>query len=154
MKCPFCYPYVSDVVFVQSENFKALYNIAPIFPGHSLIVPDRHIASILDLGDKELFELILFSRRVTSVLIKVFGADGFNWSLQDKKSAGQTISHLHMHIVPRIKGDSNNPGNWYPKIESNYQEILDSDKRKKLKPEEMKQIISKLRDAFNREDEK
>ncbi len=147
MKCPFCKPWVSDAVFAESQNFMAVYNIAPILPGHTLIVPKRHLGTILDLNDTELSEMMIFARKVTTVLLEVFHAEAFDWSVQDKAAAGQTIFHLHMHLVPRSEGDLKEPGDWYPEIKNNYRKILDSEKRKKLIPEEMKQIVSKLKGA-------
>lgn len=125
----------------------AVYNIAPILPGHTLIVPKRHLGTILDLNDTELSEMMIFARKVTTVLLEVFHAEAFDWSVQDKAAAGQTIFHLHMHLVPRSEGDLKEPGDWYPEIKNNYRKILDSEKRKKLIPEEMKQIVSKLKGA-------
>ena len=116
MKCPFCRPWISEAVFAESQNFMAVYNIAPILPGHSLIVPKRHLESILDLSENELSEMMIFARKVTTVLLEVFHAEAFDWSVQDKEAAGQTISHLHLHMVPRLVGDLNEPGNWYPEI--------------------------------------
>jgi len=149
MECPFCNDTVREAVFAQSDNFLALYNIAPIFPGHSLIIPGKHIESIQNLSDEQLSEMIIFSRKVTDGLLQVFKAESFNWSLQEKESAGQTIAHLHWHIVLRFPGDMPNPGDWYPKIKSNYREMLDSEFRTKLNAAEMKQIVKKLRGYFN-----
>lgn len=146
MKCPFCDNFFKEAVFAESKNFVAAYNLAPVLPGHTLIVPKRHIESTLDLSDDHLSEMMIFSKKVTALLLKAFSADGFDWSVQDKEVAGQTISHMHLHIVPRIKGDLKNPGDWYPKISNNYKEILDSDQRKKLNKEEMKLIVGKLKE--------
>lgn len=145
MSCPFCDTRIADAVFARSENFLAVYNLAPIFPGHSLVIPRNHIESIMDLGDEKLAEMMVFSRKVTGLLLRVFKAESFNWSLQDKEAAGQTIAHLHMHIVPRVIGDLPDPGDWYPRIMKNYGEILDSATREKLSSEEMFRIVAKLR---------
>ena len=145
MSCPFCDTRIADAVFARSENFLAVYNIAPIFPGHSLVIPRNHIESIMDLEEEKLTEMMVFSKKVTHLLLRVFKAESFNWSLQDKEAAGQTIAHLHMHIVPRLTGDLPDPGDWYPKIMKNYGEILDSASRAKLTSDEMIRIVSKLR---------
>lgn len=147
MVCPFCAGSVERSVFSESENFRAIYNIAPIFPGHSLIIPKEHIVSILDLGNGQLGELILFTRQTTNLLMKVFRADGFNWSVQDRETAGQTLAHLHLHIVLRYTNDLPDPGDWYPRIQQNYGEILDSASREKLDDREMQKIVRKLREA-------
>ncbi len=145
MNCPFCLPDVQTSVFARSRRFLAIYNIAPIFPGHSLIIPENHIQSMMELDDEEVAEMILFSRKVTNLLLKVFKAEAFNWSLQEGDTAGQTQTHLHMHIVLRFPNDIPDPGNWYPKIQQNYSEILDSMNRPKFKTDEMDKIVRKLR---------
>lgn len=142
--CPFCNSSVKQSVFASSENFLAIYNIAPVLPGHSLIIPKNHITSIMNLTDIEMTEMTLFARKVTELLMHVFKGDGFNWSLQDKEAAGQTVAHLHMHILPRLKNDMTQPGGWYPKIQNNFSEILDSQDRPKLDPSQMLTIISHL----------
>lgn len=143
--CPFCKPGISSAVFASTDLFSAVYNIAPILPGHSLIVPNRHVTSVLELSDIELQQFILFCRDTTKVLMHIFNSESFNWSLQEKEMAGQTVAHLHWHIVPRYLNDLPEPGAWYPKIEQNSREILDSDLREKLNSSEMYAIVSKLR---------
>lgn len=143
--CPFCKPEISSAVFARAESFSAVYNIAPILPGHTLIIPNRHIISVLELSNVELQQFILFCRDTTKLLLHVFGSESFNWSLQEKEMAGQTVAHMHWHIVPRYLNDLPEPGDWYPKIETNYGEILDSEWREKLNSEEIDTIVAKLR---------
>jgi bis(5'-adenosyl)-triphosphatase len=150
--CPFCLPEILNSVFAKSENYYAIYNIAPVFPGHSLIIPKEHIVSILDLSESQLIEMTLFAGKVTRLLLRVFKTEGFNWSIQSSESAGQTIEHVHFHIVPRTKGDLKIPGNWYPKIQNNDSEILDSMFREKLDLSQMDKIISHLRSEFINDD--
>lgn len=146
MNCPFCDPLIEHAVFAQSENFLAIYSIAPILPGHSLIIPKKHRQSVMEFNDSELTQMIVFTRNVTDLLLHAFKAESFNWSLQDMEAAGQTIAHLHLHVVPRYPGDLPDPGDWYPKIKNNYKEVLDSQNRKKLSEDEMVRIINRLRE--------
>jgi bis(5'-adenosyl)-triphosphatase len=134
-----------ETVFAESENFLAIYNLAPILAGHSLIIPRKHVLSLLDLSDAEYHELMIFAKEVTNILLKAFNSDSFNWSIQDNHAAGQTVLHLHLHIVPRLVGDMSDPGDWYPEISNNYKEILDSNNRYRLSREEMGIIVSKLK---------
>lgn len=145
MSCPFCDPSMEDSVFSETENFIAAYNIAPIFPGHSLIIPKKHIESVQDLENNELSEMMIFARQATNVLLRVFKTDAFNWSLQDREIAGQTLAHLHLHIVLRYPNDLPDPGDWYPEIQNNYSEILDSASRKRITRDEMRKIVERLR---------
>jgi len=143
--CPFCNPDILDYSFLDGEKFLAVYNIAPILPGHSLIIPRKHITSIMVLTDDELSEFIRFSRKAIRILMHAFQTEAFNWTLQEKEEAGQTIAHLHIHIVPRKSKDLNEPGDWYPKLKTNIDDILDSQKRPGHTRAELLAIIKRLR---------
>lgn len=152
MNCPFCSPDIKASVFARSGNFVALYNRAPVFPGHSLVIPEHHVGSLLELGEAEAAEMISFSQKVTRLLLQVFNAEAFDWSVQDGVAAGQSIAHLHLHIVPRRTGDRPDPGDWYPEIAQNTAEILDSAFRPKIPPDELEQIVKKLREQARKEE--
>lgn len=145
MICPFCESNAHLATFANSANFKAIYNVAPILPGHSLVIPQKHTQSLMDFNHDELSEMIIFMKDITGIILKVFNTDAFNWSIQEKETAGQTLSHLHFHIVPRYPDDFPDPGDWYPRISNNYEKILDSDGRKKITDKEMEKIVEKLR---------
>src|ERR1035437_9063760 len=112
-ECPFCAVNFSEIGFARSTNFVALYNIAPILPGHSLVIPRRHVESLMDLSDAEVSEFMIFGRDVARLLLRAFETSAFNWTIQEKEEAGQTVSHLHMHLIPRTPGDFPRPGDWY-----------------------------------------
>ena len=151
MNCPFCSRDIEVSVFARSGNFIALYNLAPVFPGHSLVIPSRHVHSLLELSEKEAAEMMSFSQKVTRLLLQVFGAKAFDWSVQDGEAAGQSVAHLHLHIVPRNTGDRPDPGDWYPEIAQNTAEILDSAFRPKIPPDELERIVKKLREQAKKE---
>jgi bis(5'-adenosyl)-triphosphatase len=143
--CPFCRDEVQAAHFAASDHFLALYNLAPILPGHSLVVPRRHILSLMELGDPELCELTLFSRDIVKVLQKAFGSRSFDWTIQEGVEAGQTIPHLHLHLIPRTQGDLSQPGDWYPLMQQSEAEIIDSAARPRLSEHDMMSIVLKLR---------
>ena len=116
--CPFCSPDNQKIAFASSPSFLALYNIAPILPGHSLIIPRMHIKSLRSLSNEQISELFLFARQITDVLLAYYKAGAFDWSIQDNEAAGQTIPHLHLHIIVRHPADLNAPGDWYPLIDN------------------------------------
>ena len=123
----------------------AIYNIAPVLPGHSLVIPKRHITGILELDHDQLAGFFETARIALKILMKAFNTDAFDWSVQEKPEAGQTIAHLHLHIVPRIKNDMKNPGDWYPLIRENDEALIDSLNRKRLNQQAMQQIVSELK---------
>jgi bis(5'-adenosyl)-triphosphatase len=127
----------------------AICNIAPVLPGHSLIIPKAHFTSILDLSDKELFDFFDTARKALRILMKAFNTDAFDWSVQEKPEAGQSIEHLHLHIVPRLKGDLPRPGEWYPLIQQNDEEIIDSENRVRFNAGDIQRIVDVLKQAAN-----
>lgn len=145
--CSFCNSEVIDATFAESDNFRAIYNIAPILPGHSLVIPKWHIQSLIDLSDEELYEMITFGRNVVKKLLIAFHAQAFNWTIQEGEEAGQTVLHLHLHLIPRKPKDLLQPGDWYPLIReslNNYADVIDSESRPRLTSEEMKKIVYHL----------
>ena len=143
--CPFCDKSVQSSVFLSRGNFMAIYNIAPVLPGHSLVIPKTHLTSILELNNEESFEFFNTARKTIHILMKAFNTDAFDWSIQEKPEAGQTIEHLHLHLVPRMKGDLKHPGDWYPLIHHNDDEIIDSINRFQLNKNAMQQIVDELK---------
>lgn len=143
--CPFCDIGVNSSLFAESDNFRALYNIVPILPGHSLIIPKKHITSVMEFTDSELSELMVFSRNVLTILIKVFKAEAFNWTIQEGAQAGQTISHLHLHLIPRKRNDLSNPGNWYPELLRSESERIESEPRRRLTEDETRDVVLRIK---------
>ena len=143
--CPFCDKNIMSSVFYRQGNTLAIYNIAPVLPGHSLIITERHFTSLLDLSKEEMLEFFTTARKALQILMKAFHTDAFDWSVQEKPEAGQTIEHLHLHIVPRLKDDLKHPGDWYPLVQYNDTEIIDSLNRKRISHEDMQQIVRELK---------
>jgi bis(5'-adenosyl)-triphosphatase len=149
--CPFCRPDIENAAFAESENFLAIYNKSPILPGHSLIIPRAHVPAVLELSAPELTEFVHFARQVTVGLLRVFGANSFNWSLQEQPAAGQTVNHLHLHIVPRLDHDLPEPGDWYPILLKTYQtEAIDSSTRPRLTTEQVQQEARRIRNEMEK----
>jgi bis(5'-adenosyl)-triphosphatase len=126
---------------------RALYNIAPIVPGHSLVVPGRHVVRLLDLDEHDLADLTVFARRISALLMEVFNATGIDWIMQDGPEAGQTVMHLHLHLIPRIEGDFESPGDWYPVLRTSQASAVDSEHRHRLGPEQLARAVARLRAA-------
>ncbi len=136
---------VSNIIFAESDGEMAIYNIAPIVPGHVLILPKEPLGSLNDLKEEQLQSFFTFARQVTTFIVKEFKATGFDWTIQDGEVAGQTIPHLHLHVIPRVKGDFPNPGDWYPVFLKSLEKNIDSKERKRLSEEEMEKIVGYLR---------
>ena len=149
-ECPFCNPNREEIKFNESENFLAIYNIAPILPGHSLIIPKRHVESLMGLSNNEVCEMMLFSRDTVKILLEVFVVSGFNWTIQEGEEAGQTVPHFHLHLIPRKPNDLPKPGDWYPLMRESESNIIDSSARPRLSAEEMRSIVSRIREFVHK----
>ena len=149
MNCPFCRLNIKEHAFTNSDNFMAVYDIAPMLPGHTLIIPNEHIESLHDLDQDKLSEFFRFGRMVTKGMCDFLNTDAFDWSIQEKEEAGQSVAHLHLHIIPRTKNDLPDPSDWYPMLmEHHKQSVIDSAKRPRFSEAEFQVVTEKLRKKF------
>jgi diadenosine tetraphosphate (Ap4A) HIT family hydrolase len=81
----------------------------PISSGHALIIPKRHIASLFDATREEREALFDLLEHVKTELMERYNPDGFNIGINDGTAAGQTVMHLHIHLIPRYSGDQTDP---------------------------------------------
>ncbi len=97
----------SYILYRGGKNF-VIMNTYPYNPGHLMIAPYRHVASLEDLTTEELHEHIEIVNRSIKVLRKAFNPGGFNVGINMGKAAGAGITdHVHTHVVPRWQGDTN-----------------------------------------------
>ena len=106
IKCDFCSPKViANQVILKTRKLLVILTKTPIVPGHLLILPLRHIGKIDGLTPLERSAIFKIIPKLRQVLEKTFGAKGFNFAWNEGKEAGQSIGHLHFHMVPRKAGD-------------------------------------------------
>jgi diadenosine tetraphosphate (Ap4A) HIT family hydrolase len=98
-----------EKIIAQNAHTFTVRDTLPVSPGHTLIVPKRHIAGIFDAEPDEVAALWEAVQQARVQLLKEFSPDGFNIGINDGLAAGQTILHLHIHIIPRYKGDMPDP---------------------------------------------
>jgi len=118
MTCPFCNPdVIRKQIFGETKQFRFFYSHKPVLPGHALIVPKRHIETILDMNENELAELGPLMQKLSIALMKAYSCDGIDMSLQNGATAGASVEHIHWHLVPRKAGDiEGDPSLWMAKI--------------------------------------
>lgn len=111
MKCLFCdKDFLESNKIFETENWIAISDGYPVSLGHSLIIPKKHISSIFDLNDNDLIiELFSIINSVKIILCDKYKPKAFNIGINDGKFAGQTIPHLHIHIIPRYENDGGLP---------------------------------------------
>lgn len=89
----------------EDENFLAFADAHPVSEGHTLVITKKHFENLIDLNDEMSRNYIFAIREVGKLLMRKYGADGFNVSLNNGKAAGQVVNHIHFHIIPRKNGD-------------------------------------------------
>jgi len=95
-------------ILIRDRTCFALLNTYPYNPGHLMIAPYKHTGELDDLGEQELAELMVLTRRCKQIIVRAMKPDGFNIGLNLGKPAGAgVLDHVHMHVVPRWNGDTN-----------------------------------------------
>ncbi len=81
----------------------------PVSPGHTLLIPKRHTGSFFDLSTQERDDLLALLDRAKQALDAELQPQGYNIGINDGAAAGQTVPHLHVHLIPRFEGDLPDP---------------------------------------------
>jgi diadenosine tetraphosphate (Ap4A) HIT family hydrolase len=106
-QCIFCRP--GRTILAENASGIAVYDKHPVSPGHVLIIPRRHAATVWDLSDQEYADCFALARAVRPILEARFKPDGFNIGANCGEAAGQSVWHAHIHVIPRNKGDVAQP---------------------------------------------
>lgn len=107
MSCLFCSNKdIQSRIIFRDDLILAFPTNIPITPGHTLICPVRHVAKIDELSDDEVIAIKSFIARIKDSLKKSLSAEGFNIAWNEGQMAGQSVNHLHIHVVPRKTGDA------------------------------------------------
>lgn len=109
--CPFCNP-PAERIFHAGHRVRGIWDAFPVAPGHALLVPKRHVADWFGASPEERAELAEATLTAQRRILKRAGAsppDGFNVGINAGEAAGQTVFHLHVHVIPRYRGDVPKP---------------------------------------------
>lgn len=96
---------ISAEIVYEDDAALGVLDIHPRAPGHTMVMPKKHMNSVLDLEVEDCAPLMLAVRNVTAMVKKAMNPDGFIIGINHGRMAGQEIDHLHIHIIPRYKGD-------------------------------------------------
>ncbi|KAF1960585.1 HIT-like protein [Byssothecium circinans] len=94
----------SQVFHITPLSF-ALVNLKPLLPGHVLVSPRRIVPRFNDLSPAEVQDLFITVQRVSRTIERVYNASALNIAIQDGRDAGQSVPHVHAHIIPRKRDD-------------------------------------------------
>lgn len=130
-ECPFCHPERQEQLLKTKHAFLT-YSLAPYTKHHLMVVPNRHMESVTQMTDEEMFEVHTLERKALAILKKL-GHDNATLLVREGMSSGKTIPHIHFHIIPKVL-----IGN------------LESDSRERhiMTPEEVNQTIADIKKSL------
>lgn len=105
--CPLC-ARAADPIAANALAV-AFFDAFPLNPGHALIIPRRHVADLFELMPDELAAVWELLPEVKGIIDRDFAPQGYNIGVNVGRAAGQTVSHAHVHVIPRIAGDVADP---------------------------------------------
>lgn len=106
--CIFCKIANSEIpsaTVYEDADFRAILDIAPAAKGHVIILPKKHAANLFEADEELLSKALLVAKKVAAAMMKALGCDGVNVLQNNFEAAGQTVFHLHIHLIPRYKED-------------------------------------------------
>ena len=106
--CPFCNPEKNEIL-INSKFWYARWDKYPVNKGHLLIITFRHETSYFNATNEEKRSLLNIIERCKQIIDTKFHPEGYNIGINIGVAAGQTIEHLHVHLIPRYKGDIKDP---------------------------------------------
>ena len=110
-------------VFYETPLSLGLVNLKPVVPGHVLVVSRRVVARFADLTPEETTDLWSLAKKVGTCVEPHFGATSLTYAIQDGPAAGQTVPHVHVHVLPRKPGDFENNDEVYEHIEKSGERV-------------------------------
>lgn len=104
MHCRFCTD-LNEQIIAEAPLAVAFYDRYPVNPGHALVVPKRHFADFFTATEEEIVDIFRLLQEVKDILNQKYHPDGYNVGVNAGQVAGQSVMHLHVHIIPRYQGD-------------------------------------------------
>lgn len=140
--CAFCDEKVlTSQKFYEDDLVIALFTHKPVFPGHSLIIPKRHVERFEMLSDEEMMRIGQVIRKVDQASRKVFKTSSYLLLQKNGREVGQSVPHVHFHYIPRKAGDDSS----FAFIARMY--IANA--KKPIPPAEMQKVVEAMKEALN-----
>ncbi len=89
----------------EDEDFRVILDASPASKGHALILPKEHYANLYELDDEIAAKALVLAKKMVTKLTDILGCDGYNIVQNNGETAGQTVFHFHIHLIPRYEGD-------------------------------------------------
>ena len=103
--CVFCGDIEKDRVLFETRKWIAMYDKYPVSKGHVLLIPKEHYETFFDLPEQLTNSIQYWIKHIKNILDDKYHPSGYNIGVNCGKSAGQTVMHCHIHIIPRYDGD-------------------------------------------------
>lgn len=107
--CIFCKIIAGEIpskTVYEDDSYKAILDISPASKGHVIILPKNHANNIFEISDEDASGIMIVAKKIAAKLKKVFDCDGVNILQNNGEVAGQTVFHLHVHVIPRYENDN------------------------------------------------
>ena len=108
----------------EDDSFIGILDINPSAKGHVIIIPKNHAANIFELSEKDAKEIFVVAKKIAEAIKKAYQPDGINILQNNGEAAGQTVFHLHVHVIPRYKDDTIKI-EWEPKEMEDLEKVLE-----------------------------
>jgi histidine triad (HIT) family protein len=93
-------------ILYEDDDTLAFLDIAPVSPGHTLVIPKKQVENIFDTDDATLEAVMRTVRKIAPAVRDAVGADALNIQSNNGAESGQVVFHMHLHLIPRFKGDN------------------------------------------------
>jgi len=107
-RCAFC-SLAPGRIILSNKLAMTFRDGFPVSPGHTLVSPRRHVASLFDTTEEERRAMLVLLDAAKAGIDSEFRPDGYNIGINDRPAGGQTVPHLHIHLIPRYVGDKPEP---------------------------------------------
>ena len=89
----------------EDEQFRVIFDLGPATKGHALILPKSHAANLYELSDEDAAKVLVLAKKMVILMRDKLACDGFNLVQNNGETAGQTVMHFHLHLIPRYQND-------------------------------------------------
>lgn len=96
---------IPSATLYEDEDFRIILDLGPASKGHALLMPKEHYENLYVIPDDLAAKALPVAKKMITKLTEVLGCDGYNIVQNNGETAGQTVFHFHMHLIPRYKGD-------------------------------------------------
>lgn len=96
---------IPTATLYEDDDFRVILDAGPASKGHALILPKEHFKDLYELDDEVASKALVLAKKMIIKLTDVLGCDGYNIVQNNGETAGQTVFHFHIHLIPRYKDD-------------------------------------------------